>query len=185
MKALAKNGADAFYEGEIADAIADAVQGDPAIAGDMTATDLAAYDVVEREPVCLNYRGYDVCGMGPPSSGALAVGQILGILENFDLGTIASEGGRTVRPPDEVAHDEGGTDPQRGDHGIGRHRHARGEREREVAVAGGEDEESLRVHVDPPRPHRRGHIGGDDERHKGDERQRRPRRSLLRDLRGR
>jgi gamma-glutamyltranspeptidase/glutathione hydrolase len=92
MKALAKHGADAFYEGEIADAIADAVQGDPAIAGDMTATDLAAYDVVEREPVCLNYRGYDVCGMGPPSSGALAVGQILGILENFDLGTIASEG---------------------------------------------------------------------------------------------
>jgi gamma-glutamyltranspeptidase/glutathione hydrolase len=92
MKALAKHGADAFYEGEIADAIADAVQNDAAIAGDMTAADLAAYDVVEREPVCLNYRGHDVCGMGPPSSGALAVGQILGILENSDLAGIAAAG---------------------------------------------------------------------------------------------
>ncbi|MBP6381295.1 MAG: gamma-glutamyltransferase [Pseudomonadales bacterium] len=34
----------------------------------MTTADLAAYDVVERDPVCLDYRGYDVCGMGPPSS---------------------------------------------------------------------------------------------------------------------
>jgi gamma-glutamyltranspeptidase/glutathione hydrolase len=53
----------------------------------MTVADLAAYEVVEREPVCEDYRGYEVCGMGPPSSGALAVGQILGILEHFDLGT--------------------------------------------------------------------------------------------------
>jgi gamma-glutamyltranspeptidase/glutathione hydrolase len=53
----------------------------------MTADDLAAYDVVERAPVCMDYRGHEVCGMGPPSSGALAVGQILGILEYFDLGT--------------------------------------------------------------------------------------------------
>jgi gamma-glutamyltranspeptidase/glutathione hydrolase len=86
MKAIAQGGADAFYEGEIADAIAHAVQSDANIPGDMTADDLAAYDVVEREPVCVDYRGHDVCGMGPPSSGGLAVGQILGILENFDLG---------------------------------------------------------------------------------------------------
>ena len=85
MKALAQGGADAFYTGEIADAIAAAVQGDLNIPGDMTTADLAAYDVVERAPVCLNYRSHDVCGMGPPSSGGLAVGQMLGILENFDL----------------------------------------------------------------------------------------------------
>ena len=102
MKALAKHGADAFYEGEIADAIADAVQNDPAIPGDMTAADLAAYDVVERDPVCLDYRGYDVCGMGPPSSGGLAVGQILGILENFDLAGIAASGDGPL--DDEVVH---------------------------------------------------------------------------------
>jgi gamma-glutamyltranspeptidase / glutathione hydrolase len=92
MKALARGGADAFYEGEIAEAIAAAVQTDPNIPGDMTTADLAAYDVVERDPVCLDYRGYDVCGMGPPSSGGLAVGQILGILENFDLAGFAAAG---------------------------------------------------------------------------------------------
>ncbi len=85
LKALARRGADAFYHGPIARDIADAVQGDLNIPGDMTVDDLANYDVVERELVCIDYRGYNVCGMGPPSSGALAVGQILGILENFDL----------------------------------------------------------------------------------------------------
>lgn len=85
LKAMRKRGADAFYTGEIAESIAAAVQNDPRIAGDMTVEDLANYNVVVRDPICFNYRGHDVCGMGPPSSGALAVGQILGILENFDL----------------------------------------------------------------------------------------------------
>ena len=85
LKAIRNGGADAFYIGDIADDIAQAVQTDLAIPGDMTSQDLANYQVIEREPVCINYRGYDVCGMGPPSSGALAVGQILGILENFVL----------------------------------------------------------------------------------------------------
>ena len=85
LKAMARNGSDAFYTGEIAANIANAVQGDLNIVGDMTVEDLADYQVVEREPVCLNYRGHNVCGMGPPSSGALAVGQILGVLENFDI----------------------------------------------------------------------------------------------------
>ncbi len=85
LKAIAKNGADAFYYGPIAEDIAKAVQGDPNIRGDMTTKDLANYQVVERAPVCFDYKGHNVCGMGPPSSGAIAVGQILGILENFDL----------------------------------------------------------------------------------------------------
>lgn len=81
LKALAKEGADTFYSGPIAEDIAAAVQADLNIPGDMTADDLANYQVVEREPVCAEYRGYNVCGMGPPSSGALAVGQILKIIE--------------------------------------------------------------------------------------------------------
>ena len=85
LKAIAREGADAFYYGPIAQDIASAVQGDLNIPGDMTVMDLANYRVVEREPVCIEYRGYNVCGMGPPSSGGLAVGQILGILENFVL----------------------------------------------------------------------------------------------------
>ena len=84
LRALARKGADAFYYGPIARDIADAVQGDLNIPGDMTEEDLANYEVVEREPVCIDYMGYDVCGMGPPSSGGLAVGQILGIIENRD-----------------------------------------------------------------------------------------------------
>jgi gamma-glutamyltranspeptidase/glutathione hydrolase len=54
----------------------------------MTLEDLANYKVIERDPVCIEYRGKNVCGMGPPSSGALAVGQILGILKNFDISAI-------------------------------------------------------------------------------------------------
>ena len=82
LKAIARKGADAFYYGPIARDIADAVQGDLNIPGDMTVEDLANYEVVAREPVCMDYLGYTVCGMGPPSSGALAVGQILGIVAN-------------------------------------------------------------------------------------------------------
>ena len=87
LRAIRHQGADAIYEGIIASSIATAVQGDLNIPGDMTMADLANYQIVVRDPVCFEYRGHNVCGMGPPSSGALAVGQILGILEYFDLGS--------------------------------------------------------------------------------------------------
>ena len=92
LSTLVEEGADAFYTGPIAADIALAVQNDPAIAGDMTVEDLENYEVIERAPVCLDYRGHAVCGMGPPSSGALAVGQILGIMENFGVGQSQVEG---------------------------------------------------------------------------------------------
>jgi len=85
LKRLRRYGSDAFYHGEIAADIVAAVQTDENIPGDMSLDDLANYNVVVRKPVCSDYRGHRVCGMGPPSSGALAVGQILGILENVDL----------------------------------------------------------------------------------------------------
>lgn len=85
LRKLQNQGADGFYKGTIARDISRAVRVDKNIAGDMTMADLANYDIVVRDPVCIKYRGRNVCGMGPPSSGALAVGQILGILENFDL----------------------------------------------------------------------------------------------------
>ena len=53
--------------------------------GVLSFTDLAHYKVVQRDPVCINYRDYLVCGMGPPSSGALTVGQILGLVQPYDL----------------------------------------------------------------------------------------------------
>ncbi len=75
LRTLAAKGADAFYRGVIA---VDIVRG---VDADLTLEDLARYRVVKREPVCGAYRGYRICGMGPPSSGATGVLQILGILE--------------------------------------------------------------------------------------------------------
>jgi gamma-glutamyltranspeptidase/glutathione hydrolase len=85
LRALAERGAGAFYEGEIARDIVATVTGHATNPGDMTAADLAAYRIEEREPVCGAYRVWRLCGMGPPSSGAVAVQQILGMLETRDL----------------------------------------------------------------------------------------------------
>lgn len=85
LRTLAERGAGAFYEGEIASDIVATVTGHATNPGDMTAADLSAYRVEEREPVCGAYRVWRICGMGPPSSGAVAVQQILGMLETRDL----------------------------------------------------------------------------------------------------
>lgn len=85
LKAIATGGADAFYNGPIAEAIVKTVREAAGNPGVLSLADLANYRIKEREPVCFNYRALDVCGMGPPSSGAVAVGQILGTIENFDI----------------------------------------------------------------------------------------------------
>ena len=85
LRAIAAGGSDAFYRGRIAGDIAATVQGATGNPGRLTRDDLDAYAVRVRRPVCHGYRGWRVCGMGPPSSGALTVGQILGLLEHFDL----------------------------------------------------------------------------------------------------
>jgi gamma-glutamyltranspeptidase/glutathione hydrolase len=85
LAALAKGGADAFYKGRIAEAIVKTVREAADNPGVLSLDDLSNYRVVEREPVCLAYRALDVCGMGPPSSGGIAIGQMLGLVENFDL----------------------------------------------------------------------------------------------------
>ncbi|MEM8732467.1 MAG: gamma-glutamyltransferase [Pseudomonadota bacterium] len=82
---LARDGAQAFYTGALADEIVQTVTSAPGNPGVMSAVDLAIYQVIERAPVCQAYRSYEVCGMGPPSSGALTVGQILGVLGAQDL----------------------------------------------------------------------------------------------------
>jgi gamma-glutamyltranspeptidase / glutathione hydrolase len=86
LRTIAEQGAGAFYEGAIAQAIVAAVREAPNRPGDLTLEDLAGYRVKEREPVCFVYRANRVCGMGPPSAGGLAVGQILKMVEGFDLG---------------------------------------------------------------------------------------------------
>ncbi len=87
LRLIAAEGSDPFYFGSIARDIVATVDSDPN-PGVMTLADLAAYEVLERAPVCVDYRGASVCGMGPPSSGGLTVGQILGMLSQFDLPAI-------------------------------------------------------------------------------------------------
>ena len=62
------------------------MQSDPRGAGKLTTEDLAQYRAKLREPVCVLYRSFDVCGAAPPSSGAITVGQVLALIEPFDLG---------------------------------------------------------------------------------------------------
>src|SRR5512133_880563 len=90
---LAAHGMDAFYGGPLAAAIVQTVQHPPLVPGAtrnvrpglMTAADLAAYEVSRRAPTEIDYRGHQVFGMGPPSSGGSTVGEALNILEGFDL----------------------------------------------------------------------------------------------------
>lgn len=91
LRKVAAEGPDAFYKGEAGQAIVDAVADAPVNAVTMTAEELAAYDAVERAPVCGNYREYRICGMGPPSSGATTILQILGALEPFDLAAMGKD----------------------------------------------------------------------------------------------
>ena len=75
-------------EGRIAAAIVAAAAATSIGPATITRDDMAAYRVVERAAVCLDYRGRQVCGMGPPTSGGIAVGQILGLLRGFDLAAL-------------------------------------------------------------------------------------------------
>ncbi len=87
LRAIASGGPDAFHRGPIGEAIVQAVATAPNHKGDLTVQDLAAYEAKERPAVCVPYRGYKVCGMGPPSSGGVTVGQVLALLEPRDLGS--------------------------------------------------------------------------------------------------
>ena len=93
---IAREGPRAFYRGELAEAIVDAVAEPPVgptadhvwRPGLMTEDDLRSYEALRREPTHMTYRGLDVWGMGPPSSGGSTVGETLNILEGYrDLAT--------------------------------------------------------------------------------------------------
>jgi gamma-glutamyltranspeptidase/glutathione hydrolase len=87
LRTIAAGGANAFYEGPIAEAIVDAVAKAPIAPGGMTLDDLKNYTVKQRAPLCVTYRGYEVCGVGPPSSGGTAVAQTLKLIEPLELGS--------------------------------------------------------------------------------------------------
>ncbi|RFC64125.1 gamma-glutamyltransferase [Fulvimarina endophytica] len=88
LRAISDKGPAAFYEGDLAERIVRTVREAKDNPGLLSAEDLSNYRVIEREPVCVTYRAHEVCGMGPPSSGALTIGQILGLLTPFDLAAL-------------------------------------------------------------------------------------------------
>ncbi|MGF1776256.1 gamma-glutamyltransferase [Vibrio nomapromontoriensis] len=90
LSLIASKGTDGFYEGPVAQSIVDAVHNAKGNTGLLSREDLSQYSAVQRTPVCAPYKQYDVCGMGPPSSGALTVGQILMTVEPFNLATLGA-----------------------------------------------------------------------------------------------
>ncbi|PZO70928.1 MAG: gamma-glutamyltransferase [Pelagerythrobacter marensis] len=88
---LAAGGPEAFYRGAEATALAERVRAATPGGNGMTAADIAGYRVRERAPVCGTYRRHRICGMGPPSSGGIAVLQMLGQLERFDLAALGPQ----------------------------------------------------------------------------------------------
>ncbi len=97
LRTLADQGAAGFYGGEIAADIIRTVHNAPGNPGVLSGADLALYQVIERDPVCAIYRAFEVCGMGPPSSGALTVGQILGMLDGYDLAAMGAQSAEAWR----------------------------------------------------------------------------------------
>ncbi|HMG47016.1 MAG TPA: gamma-glutamyltransferase [Allosphingosinicella sp.] len=85
LERLAGGGPERFYTGAAAQELVRTVRTSARNPSPMTADDLATYSAHERAPVCGRYRGYRICGMGPPSSGATTVFAILKQLERFDL----------------------------------------------------------------------------------------------------
>lgn len=83
FKRIAQEGPDALYHGPIADEIARKVQGNRN-PGSLSQADLAGYTAKERAPLCTDYKQWKLCGMPPPSSGGIAIAQILGTLQALE-----------------------------------------------------------------------------------------------------
>ncbi len=93
LKEIARDGAAAFYEGEVGQRIAADMKANDGL---ITESDLAAYDVVWREPVTGSYRGYAIASMPPPSSGGVHLVQILNLLESYPLGEMGAGSAATL-----------------------------------------------------------------------------------------
>lgn len=102
LRQIAARGSSAMHEGSVAQAMVKKVQTHPTNPGKLSMSDLAGYQVKKRDPICSDYSAvstvYRLCGIPPPSSGAIAVAQILGILSDTDAATmppVAGTGGVT------------------------------------------------------------------------------------------
>ncbi|USV56568.1 gamma-glutamyltransferase [Aeromonas encheleia] len=88
LQTLAREGADAFYRGPLAEAMVAKVHQHPTNPGVLAAADLASYSAKLRDGLCFDYRQSEVCGFPTPSSGTIALGQIFGMLESRDMAAL-------------------------------------------------------------------------------------------------
>ncbi len=97
LRQIATEGSRALHEGPVAEAIVDKVRQHPTNPGRLSLADLASYQPRKREALCTDYRAraqdYRLCGFPPPSSGAIAVGQILGILNHTQAASLPLQDG--------------------------------------------------------------------------------------------
>lgn len=97
LQAIARQGSKALLEGGVAQAIVAKVRTHPTNPGQLSLADLAGYQARKREALCTSYQvaphAFRVCGFPPPSSGAIAIGQILGILKNTDAAAMPLQEG--------------------------------------------------------------------------------------------
>ena len=97
LRRIAADGSKALLEGDIAQAMVDKVRNHPTNPGTLSMADLAGYQAIKRAPICSDYRAnardFRICGFPPPSSGAIAVGQILGILNNTGAASLPLQNG--------------------------------------------------------------------------------------------
>lgn len=93
LRRIAEQGRDGFYRGETARLIAEEMRSN---GGWITEEDLAAYEAVERAPIRSSYRGVGILSMAPPSSGGIAMTQMLNILEGYDLGEMGPHQAETL-----------------------------------------------------------------------------------------
>lgn len=103
LRRIAGGGAQALMEGDIAQAVVNKVRKHPTHPGQLSMVDLATYQAKKRTPLCFDYtvqtsnvgmpghKDYRICGMPPPSSGTIAIGQILGILNNTNAASLPPE----------------------------------------------------------------------------------------------
>ena len=114
LRRIASGGASALMEGDIAQAMVNKVQQHPTRTGQLSVSDLAHYQAKKRAPLCFDYtartagpktperKDYRICGMPPPSSGTIAIAQILGILNNTAAASLAPEAGAAGLTPGAV-----------------------------------------------------------------------------------
>jgi gamma-glutamyltranspeptidase/glutathione hydrolase len=103
LRAIASGGADAFYSGTIAADVVEAVQSH-SNEGRLALSDFSAYRIKPRESICTDYKNWRICGMPPPSSGGIAVAQMLGMFTHRNIAVFAPDAAPRIEPRAEAIH---------------------------------------------------------------------------------